>query len=84
MNEIERQTLADVIELTVSLSGLTVELRRRVKALESLLLQPKSSAYQTRFVEADERGETLYEGILALTQKLAVAKDRLRTADKIG
>jgi hypothetical protein len=53
-----------------------------VAALERLLLQPNSAIYQTAFAEGDERGESLYEDLLASAQKLTEAKGLLRIGGK--
>jgi len=86
MNETERQTLADTIDLTVTLVARFSEQQRRTKALESLLCRiPEiQKAYQTEFAKADDRGEYQYENLLAAAQRLAAARDRLRTVGKVG
>jgi hypothetical protein len=84
MNEKERQTLADTIDLALSLARLTIELRQRVKALENLLLQPNTSQPQVEIAEANERGGRLYEDILAATDKLSAAQDLFRNDGSIA
>ncbi len=77
MNDTEREALMKAIDVTLACAGLVVELRREVRALKSLAPE---SQYETAFLEADERGESLYEKLLGNSRQLAAAKDSLRKA----
>ena len=85
MNENERQTLVETIDLTLVLAERLSALNRKTTALERLVCRDPDlqKAYQTEFAEADDRGEQSYEEILAAARKLAVSKDRLRTTGTV-
>ena len=83
MNTEERETILDLIDLTLANTQLISGLHRQVSALAKAVreLRPAVDRNITEFAESAEKVETTHESLLEAAQKLAAGKGLLRSSD---
>jgi hypothetical protein len=80
MTTAERETIVDLIDLTIADSQLISNLRRQVSALAAIVRELHPALEQKYLVElADESGGPTRESVLEAAQKLAAGKGLFRS-----
>lgn len=81
MTPAERETLDDLIDITIANAALIADLRQNNRAMRLFIQNQHPTEYQSKFAgfwaDADGRGGDLYESRLAKVRKLAAKRDLL-------